>query len=646
MHSILRHLIIFSLFFGSFSSLAQVVTAAVIARGYDSQNFRSVGALSNGDIVACLDTEMDYVSVLLPPGYGAFSDELGTASVLCFSNEMTEVKWAVTRVGNPYFKIHQLQTDDYGNSYVVFSGAMNDPFILNETTLSDPEGYCTALVKIDSEGNIVWHRIFGGFDIFFKDKLKIENGEIHMLISFSTDISNPMTGATLPLVGDKDSYLTRLSLDNEPIACLHIHSDAGSVDMLNYAVAPNGNYAVAMQSQKNVIINGVTHYETPDIGYQHKIFEVSADGETLLNSIRFYSNELDMTYTAINRLVIAGKGGAVPFNDFPGDTVVVIANPRIFFAELNEDFEPDWLRFFYTTLGATSDLNFNDLKKDCLGNYYLTGSAQNLTKFGELIFYESSFLANNWGDAFIVKTAPDGEPEWLKYGGGELFTDEGVEIAIDHNGTVFVAGYYMTDCFFDDVELDASGGGMQREGMVIRITNTDAPSSYPAITASEVTGDFFGGDGAIDITVENGSPTYSFDWSNDELNDFDDTEDVAGLTAGSYSVVVKDQNGCKRASSFVVENFVNLSENEVVNALTIFPNPFEDYTTLTFDRVLSSTAFLEVRNLMGQIVYTSSQLAGSSHLVLTNDQMGSGMYMVFIYESGKVIQTAKLIVQG
>lgn len=57
-------------------------------------------------------------------------------------------------------------------------------------------------------------------------------------------------------------------------------------------------------------------------------------------------------------------------------------------------------------------------------------------------------------------------------------------------------------------------------------------------------------DGAIDITVSGGAPDYVFDWDNDGTGDFDDTEDLSGLSAGSYEVVVEDANGCESTAVF------------------------------------------------------------------------------------------------
>jgi gliding motility-associated-like protein len=49
--------------------------------------------------------------------------------------------------------------------------------------------------------------------------------------------------------------------------------------------------------------------------------------------------------------------------------------------------------------------------------------------------------------------------------------------------------------------------------------------------------------GSINLTVSGGTSPYTFDWSNDGTGDFNDTEDLSGLPAGTYTVVVNDANG-------------------------------------------------------------------------------------------------------
>jgi hypothetical protein len=74
------------------------------------------------------------------------------------------------------------------------------------------------------------------------------------------------------------------------------------------------------------------------------------------------------------------------------------------------------------------------------------------------------------------------------------------------------------------------------------------------ITATTCNGD---ADGAIDMTVTGGSGPYTVNWSNGET-----TEDITGLTAGNYTVVVTDALGCS-------ENFnATVSEPAVLSGST------------------------------------------------------------------------------
>ncbi len=58
--------------------------------------------------------------------------------------------------------------------------------------------------------------------------------------------------------------------------------------------------------------------------------------------------------------------------------------------------------------------------------------------------------------------------------------------------------------------------------------------------------------GSIDITVGGGTMPFTFDWDNDGTGDNDDTEDLTGLTAGTYNGIVTDANGCTDGGSVII----------------------------------------------------------------------------------------------
>lgn len=73
---------------------------------------------------------------------------------------------------------------------------------------------------------------------------------------------------------------------------------------------------------------------------------------------------------------------------------------------------------------------------------------------------------------------------------------------------------------------------------------------YLDIVANTVTDDQCGsGNGAIDVDLQNVTSPYTVSWSNGET-----TDDITGLTPGTYTITVNDAAGCSETETFTVGN--------------------------------------------------------------------------------------------
>ncbi|NNK80138.1 MAG: T9SS type B sorting domain-containing protein, partial [Flavobacteriales bacterium] len=96
-------------------------------------------------------------------------------------------------------------------------------------------------------------------------------------------------------------------------------------------------------------------------------------------------------------------------------------------------------------------------------------------------------------------------------------------------------------------------------------TDTLSLSEPPALIVTDsVNQSLCAGDdmGAIFLTVSGGSPDYSFDWDDPDLEDIEDQSD---LDPGDYSVTVSDFNGCE------VELELTVDEPDSLSTILISP---------------------------------------------------------------------------
>ena len=117
------------------------------------------------------------------------------------------------------------------------------------------------------------------------------------------------------------------------------------------------------------------------------------------------------------------------------------------------------------------------------------------------------------------------------------------------NGAVSAAITSLTAGTYTVTITDANGC---TDAASVSITE---PSALSATTTSTSNVSCNGAsDGAIDISVSGGTTTYAYAWSNGAT-----TEDLTGLSAGTYTVTVTDANGCTASLSETITQPTSVS---------------------------------------------------------------------------------------
>jgi len=137
--------------------------------------------------------------------------------------------------------------------------------------------------------------------------------------------------------------------------------------------------------------------------------------------------------------------------------------------------------------------------------------------------------------------------------------------------------------------------------------------------------------GTIDATITGGTTPYaSTVWSNSAT-----TEDISGLTSGTYTLTVTDANGCTKDTTFNMKSSVGIGE-EILNPFEIFPNPSNG----TFQVKGVDSYSISISDAAGKLVY-STNANGLQNINI--NFVEAGVYMIRIEQDG-FIYTEKLII--
>ena len=143
------------------------------------------------------------------------------------------------------------------------------------------------------------------------------------------------------------------------------------------------------------------------------------------------------------------------------------------------------------------------------------------------------------------------------------YSEDGNNYIADNEFGGFTAGTY-TLFVQDEFACEASVSATVGEPEAVVITGIVSEGSAT-------------GQGTIDVTVTGGNLPYEYEWIGQGVSG-QDTQDLNGISSGSYTVEVTDANGCSSIATFNITT--DLREIETGVLATVYPNPSQGLFTV------------------------------------------------------------------
>lgn len=110
------------------------------------------------------------------------------------------------------------------------------------------------------------------------------------------------------------------------------------------------------------------------------------------------------------------------------------------------------------------------------------------------------------------------------------------------------------------------------------VQNICVPVPEPAellLTNDHIAGATAGqANGAVQMTVSGGTPPYFFNWKNEKGDIIAETEDLEGVSSGTYTLEMKDANGCTNLpNTYFVPSLVRTHGLSMESGIQVYPNP-------------------------------------------------------------------------
>ncbi len=337
-----------------------------------------------------------------------------------------------------------------------------------------------------------------------------------------------LNGSTL----NNNGTFTQSDIDNNRLSYQNTNGSATS-DNFTFTLADGGENGVAAVSGLtfSININPPTNNAPTASSFTSRRTTINGASNKLRTDEFGYSDQDadPLDNVLIERIPAAGTLYVDANGNNSLDANEALSNgDRVTASDLNAE----RLKYFQN---GTTDTNFqfevNDGTDDSSGNYIVT---LNVADSFSMNSTRTLISCNNGSDGAFAINPTGWVPPYSIFwstgnGGGPVFATD--VLTVDN----LSAGSYVIRV------VDAEGNSFQ--------LNTSLPNPAVLTASASVTQNVTtpgGSDGRARATATGGTTPYSYSWSNG-----DDTRNISGLTAGTYTVDIIDANGCTTAQQSV-----------------------------------------------------------------------------------------------
>ena len=350
-------------------------------------------------------------------------------------------------------EVRGTKVDRNGNIFTtgLFFGTVDfDPSdgITNLTALGDREIFVS---KIDSFGNLLWAKRFGGVGADCGNSITLDSsGNVYIAGNFSlTADFDPGTGiANLTAAGLQDMFILKLDSSGNYLWAKSIGGSDG-----------DDNATMALDSSGNALITG-RFFGTVDFdpGLATSSLVSSGNSDIFILKLDSSGNYLwaksfgDVNGDAGNSIAVDGNGfvyttgqfrGTIDFDSGSGTTSFTAGSDDVFISKLDSLGNYVWAK---SIGGSAGDYPYS-INVDIDGNVYTAGQFAGTADFDPGLG-TSSFLSKGSHDIFVSKLDSSGNYLWAKSMGGEI-EDVAYSLTVDSVGNVSTTGRFKGTADFD-----------------------------------------------------------------------------------------------------------------------------------------------------------------------------------------------------